>query len=76
MQGEALPSLRAIVQVLQTYIVTKATDNIEPQCFSFSNEGLLGKEGIYNKAIGQLKKVILERVNGPQVNANYGRPYA
>ena len=67
-----LPRLRAIVQVLQTYIVPKATDNIEPQCFSSGNEGLLGKEGIRNKAIGQLKKVILERVYGPPVNANYG----
>ena len=67
-----LPRLRAIVQVLQTDIVPKATDNIETQCFSSGNEGLLGKEGIRNKAIGQLKKVILERVYGPQVNANYG----
>ena len=68
-----LPRLRTIVQVLQTDIVPKATDNIETQCFSSGNKGLLGKEGIRNKAIGQLKKVILERVYGPQGTAHGAR---
>lgn len=49
-----------------------AADNIEPQRFSPGNEGLLGKEGISNDAVRQLKKVILERVYGSQINANDG----
>ena len=49
-----------------------AADNIELQRFSPGNEGLLGKEGISNDAVRQLKKVILERVYGSQINANEG----
>lgn len=67
-----LPRLRTSVQVLQTDVVPKAADDIESQGFGPGDESLLGKEGVRDKAAGQLQKVILERVYGPQVNANDG----
>lgn len=59
-----LSRLCASVQVLQTNIIPKTADNIESQCLGSGNEGLLGKEGISNETVRQLKKVIFERVYG------------